>query len=67
MVKYLKCPECSFVFVAPLTDKKRIGFGFSPPGWGVVECPSCKGDKARRFYNEVSEEEFRKQEESRTG
>ncbi|MCL4449876.1 MAG: hypothetical protein M1386_00970 [Candidatus Thermoplasmatota archaeon] len=61
MVKYLKCPECGFIFIAPLTDKKRIGFGFSPPGWGVVDCPNCKTEKPRNFYGKVSEEEFKMQ------
>jgi ribosomal protein S27AE len=41
-VKYLKCPECGFIFVAPLTDKKRTGFGFSTPGRRVVDFPNCK-------------------------
>ncbi len=64
MAKFLKCPNCSFVFRAPMMDKKILGFGFSPPGWGVVECPNCKQDKARQFYIVVLEEEFKTQEES---
>jgi uncharacterized C2H2 Zn-finger protein len=62
MVKYLKCPDCSYVFKAPLTDMKRIGIGFSPPGLGVVECPNCKQAKPRKFYIVALEEEYRPQE-----
>jgi ssDNA-binding Zn-finger/Zn-ribbon topoisomerase 1 len=50
MAKIVVCPNCGKVFKLPLMDMKMIGFGFSPPYLGVVECPDCKNKLGRRKY-----------------
>ncbi len=61
MAKYIKCPECGHVFKRPLVDEKRIGFGFNPPGLGVIHCPECKVEKRRKYFTIVPESEVNAQ------
>lgn len=58
MVKYLECPNCSFVFKAPAMDLKFAGLGWTVPGLGVVKCPQCKESKRRKYYKVVQESDL---------
>lgn len=49
--KRLKCPKCGNVFKAPFFDEKMIGFGWTFPYLGNVECPHCHGVRSRRAYS----------------
>ncbi len=55
MAKYLECPDCGFVFKAPIADIKLTHLGFTFPGLGLVRCPECKEEKRRREYRIVQE------------
>lgn len=58
MPKFIKCPDCGYVFKRPLVDqKKRVTIGFSPPGLGVLICPNCKVEKRRKYFEVVPESE----------
>ncbi len=60
MVKYLSCPNCGFVFKAPLMDMKFSHLGWTIPGTGVVRCPQCKEEKMRRHYKKAQESDLSK-------
>ena len=55
MAKYLECPDCGFIFKAPVADIKFTHIGFTFPGLGLVRCPECKGEKRRKYYRKVQE------------
>lgn len=57
MAKFIKCPDCGHVFKSPAVDIKRIGFGFTVPGLGVIRCPECKTEKRRKLFPLSTEEE----------
>lgn len=50
------CPKCGQKFDRPKMDIKNSGFGWSPPGLGVIKCPHC-GNKARRTEYPVADED----------
>jgi uncharacterized C2H2 Zn-finger protein len=51
--KRLKCPDCGYVFKAPLMDEKTIGVGWTFPYIGKIECPHCHAFHSRRDYPKV--------------
>lgn len=60
MAKYLECPDCGFVFKAPLADLKFTHLGFTFPGLGIVRCPECKEEKRRKEYRQLLESDLAK-------
>lgn len=58
MVKYLECPNCGFVFKAPIMDIKFTHLGWTIPGTGLVKCPNCKEEKRRKFYKKATESDL---------
>ncbi len=60
MVKYLECPNCGFVFKAPVMDLKFTKLGVTFPGTGIVRCPECKQEKRRKHYAVVPESDLAK-------
>lgn len=60
MVKYLECPDCGFVFKAPLMDIKFTHLGYNLPGLGLVKCPECKVEKRRKHYKQATEADLAK-------
>lgn len=57
MAKFVKCPKCGSGFKAPAMDQKRSGLGYTIPGLGVIECPSCHLRDRRKRFSEITEEE----------
>ncbi len=49
------CPKCGKKFDRPKMDIRNFGFGWSPPGLGVIKCPYC-GNKAKRSEYAVVED-----------
>lgn len=60
LAKYLECPNCGFVFKAPVMDMKFSHLGWTVPGLGLVRCPECKEEKRRKFYKQASESDLSK-------
>ena len=50
MAKTVICPTCGKVFHLPVMDLKMMGFGFTFPYMGMVECPQCHNKAGRRKY-----------------
>ena len=58
MVKFLECPNCGFVFKAPIMDMKFSHLGWTIPGTGVVRCPQCREEKRRKHYKKAQESQL---------
>jgi uncharacterized C2H2 Zn-finger protein len=67
MVKFLECPNCGFVFKAPVMDLKFTHLGWTIPGAGVVRCPQCKEEKRRKHYKLAQETDLSKNPASDSG
>jgi uncharacterized C2H2 Zn-finger protein len=51
--KQLKCPDCDYVFNAPVMEQKITGLGLTFPYMGTIKCPKCNVKRSRRDYNKV--------------
>ena len=54
--KQLKCPDCEYIFNAPIMEEKWSGLGWTFPYMGVIKCHKCGNKRSRRDYSKVEAE-----------